>query len=65
LVLSQLQEVEVKQLKSGEPREKVNYAGAPQCLEYLQKRIAEARSEGEVLEGSRRRVDHRARSRPG
>jgi ParB/RepB/Spo0J family partition protein len=50
LVLSQLQEVEVKQLKSGEPREKVNYAGAPQCLEYLQKRIAEARTEGEVLE---------------
>jgi ParB/RepB/Spo0J family partition protein len=50
LVLPQLQEVEVKQLKSGEEREKVDYAGIPECQSYLENRIAEARSAEEVLE---------------
>lgn len=50
LVLSQLQDVEVKTLKSGEPREKVNYADQEQCQEYLAKRIEAASSKDEVLE---------------
>jgi hypothetical protein len=50
LVLPQLQEVEVKHLKSGEPREKVSYADTDQCLSYLENRIEEAKTEGEVLE---------------
>ena len=50
LVLSQLQDVEVKTLKSGESREKVSYADAAQCSEYLAKRIDSARSADEVLE---------------
>jgi ParB family chromosome partitioning protein len=50
LVTPQLQDVEVKQLKSGESREKVSYADAEQCSEYLAKRVAKATSEGEVLE---------------
>jgi len=50
LVLPQLQEIEVKQLKSGEPRENVTYADADQCGTYLWNRIEEARSEGEVIE---------------
>ena len=50
LVLPQLQEVEVKQLKSGEEREKVDYAGIPECQTYIENRIAEARSADEVLE---------------
>jgi len=50
LVLSQLQEVEVKHLKSGGSREKVAYADREQCLAYLENRIEEARSEAEVNE---------------
>jgi ParB/RepB/Spo0J family partition protein len=51
LVTSQLQDVEVKQLKtSGETREKVNYADSDQCREYLAKRVEEARSVNEILE---------------
>jgi ParB/RepB/Spo0J family partition protein len=51
LVATQLQEIEVKQLKtSGESREKVSYADAEQCAEYLAKRIEDARSANEVLE---------------
>jgi ParB/RepB/Spo0J family partition protein len=50
LVLSQLQEVELKSLKSGESREKVSYADAEQCAEYLAKRIEGAGSAEEVLE---------------
>jgi ParB family transcriptional regulator, chromosome partitioning protein len=50
LVLPQLQEVEVKKLKSGEEREKVDYAGIPECQTYIENRIAEARSADEVLE---------------
>ena len=50
LVLPQLQEVEVKKLKSGEEREKVDYAGIPECQTYIENRVAEARSAEEVLE---------------
>ena len=50
LVLPQLQEVEVKRLKSGEPREKVTYSGATSCAEYLRNRVQEAKSTDEVLE---------------
>lgn len=51
LVTGQLQDVEVKQLKtSGETRERISYADRDQCREYLAKRIDEARSVGEVLE---------------
>lgn len=51
LVTSQLQDVEVKPLKtSGETREKVSYADKDQCREYLAKRVDEARSVNEVLE---------------
>jgi ParB/RepB/Spo0J family partition protein len=50
LVLPQLQELEVKTLKSGEEREKVDYAGIPECQTYIENRIAEARSADEVLE---------------
>lgn len=50
LVLSQLQEVEVKQLKSGDERERVTYKEAEECRSYLASRIAEARSANEVLE---------------
>jgi ParB/RepB/Spo0J family partition protein len=51
LVTAQLQDVELKQLKtSGETREKVSYADPEQCTEYLAKRIEDARSLGEVLE---------------
>lgn len=51
LVSAQLQEVEVKQLKtSGETKEKVSYADDEQCAEYLRKRVADARSVNEVLE---------------
>jgi ParB/RepB/Spo0J family partition protein len=50
LVLPQLQEVEVKQLKSGEERQKVDYAGIPECRTYIENRIAEAKSADEVLE---------------
>jgi ParB/RepB/Spo0J family partition protein len=51
LVSAQLQEVEVKQLKtSGDSKEKVSYADHEQCSEYLRKRIADARSVNEVLE---------------
>ena len=50
LTTPQLQDVEVKQLKSGESREKVSYADAEQCSEYLAKRVEKAGSEGEVLE---------------
>jgi ParB/RepB/Spo0J family partition protein len=50
LVLSQLQEVEVKELKSGEQRQKVSYADIDQCQAYLRNRIEEARTPNEVLE---------------
>jgi ParB/RepB/Spo0J family partition protein len=50
LVLSQLQEVEVKQLKSGEQRERVSYADTEQCRQYLANRIEKARTPNEVLE---------------
>ncbi|HEX4307074.1 MAG TPA: ParB/RepB/Spo0J family partition protein [Solirubrobacterales bacterium] len=50
LVLPQLQEVEVKTLKSGEERQKVDYCGIPECQTYIENRIAEARSADEVLE---------------
>jgi hypothetical protein len=50
LVLSQLQDVEVKTLKSGEERQKVDYSGIPECMTYIENRIAEAKSADEVLE---------------
>jgi ParB/RepB/Spo0J family partition protein len=50
LVLSQLQEVEVKELKSGEQRQKVSYADLDQCRQFLSNRIEEARTPNEVLE---------------
>jgi len=50
LVLPQLQDVEVKQLKSGEAREKVNYADREQCADYLGERIEQARTANEVFE---------------
>ena len=50
LALPQLQEVEVKTLKSGEQREKVTYADTDACSAYLAARVSEARSEREVLE---------------
>ncbi len=50
LVLPQLQEVEVKHLKSGAKREKVNYADVDQCVEYLRNRVEEAKTEAEVNE---------------
>lgn len=51
LVTSQLQEVEVKQLKTtGKTREKISYADPEQCAEYLAKRIEGAGSVNEVLE---------------
>ncbi len=50
LVLPQLQDVEVKTLKSGEERRKVDYSGIPECLAYIENRIAEAKSADEVLE---------------
>lgn len=40
----------MKTLKSGDSREKVSYADAAQCTEYLAKRIDSARSADEVLE---------------
>jgi ParB/RepB/Spo0J family partition protein len=50
LVLPQLQDVEVKQLKSGEERQKVDYSGIPECQTYIENRLAEAKSSDEVLE---------------
>jgi ParB family chromosome partitioning protein len=50
LVLPQLQDVEVKELKSGEMRTKVSYADAEQCTEELARRIEKATSANEVLE---------------
>jgi ParB family transcriptional regulator, chromosome partitioning protein len=50
LVLPQLQEVEVKQLKSGEERQRVDYSGIPECVTYIENRIAEAKTADEVLE---------------
>jgi ParB/RepB/Spo0J family partition protein len=50
LVLPQLQDVEVKTLKSGEERQKVDYSGIPECQTYIENRIAEAKSADEVLE---------------
>jgi ParB/RepB/Spo0J family partition protein len=50
LVLPQLQEVEVKHLKSGGRREKRSYADTEQCLAYLENRIAEAKGPGEPME---------------
>jgi ParB/RepB/Spo0J family partition protein len=50
LVLPQLQEVETKTLKSGENRETVTYQSAAECEAYLRKRVAEAKSDREILE---------------
>jgi ParB/RepB/Spo0J family partition protein len=50
LVLPQLQDVEVKTLKSGEERQRVDYSGIPECRTYIENRIAEAKSADEVLE---------------
>lgn len=51
LVATQLQEVEVKQLKTtGESREKVSYADTEQSAAYLRKRVTDAGSVNEVLE---------------
>jgi ParB/RepB/Spo0J family partition protein len=51
LVTSQLQEVEVKQLKtSGETREKVSYTDPDQARQYLAQRVNNAGSVNEVLE---------------
>jgi ParB/RepB/Spo0J family partition protein len=50
LVLPQLQDVEVKTLKSGEERQKVDYSGIPECQTYIANRIAEAKTADEVLE---------------
>jgi ParB/RepB/Spo0J family partition protein len=50
LVLPQLQEVEVKELKSGEKREKVTYLRPDKCAEYLRSRVSEAKNANEVLE---------------
>jgi ParB/RepB/Spo0J family partition protein len=50
LVLPQLQDVEVKTLKSGEERQKVDYSGIPECQTYIENRVAEAKSADEVLE---------------
>ena len=50
LALPQLQEVETKQLASGEERERVSYRDAEECRVYLANRIAEARTANEVLE---------------
>ncbi len=51
LVMSQLQDVEHKQLKTtGETREKISYASTEDCCQYLEKRVMEARSVNEVLE---------------
>lgn len=50
LALPQLREVERKTLKSGEPREKINYADRTACNEYLRNRVMEARTEGQVIE---------------
>lgn len=51
LVMDQLQDIEVKQLKTtGETREKVSYVDTEGCTQYLEKRIEDARSVNEVLE---------------
>jgi ParB/RepB/Spo0J family partition protein len=50
LVLPQLQDVEVKTLKSGEERQRVDYCGIPECMTYIENRIAEAKSAEEILE---------------
>lgn len=51
LVMDQLQDIEVKQLKTtGKTKEKVNYAGVEDCCRYLEKRVEDARSVNEVLE---------------
>jgi ParB/RepB/Spo0J family partition protein len=50
LVLPQLQDVEVKGLKSGEERQKVDYSGIPECQTYIENRLAETKSSDEVLE---------------
>ena len=51
LVTSQLQEVEVKQLKTtGKTKEKVSYADVEQSTAYLVKRVVDASSVNEVAE---------------
>jgi ParB/RepB/Spo0J family partition protein len=51
LTMDQLQDVEVKQLKTtGKAKEKVSYAEPEDCAKYLEKRVIEARSVNEVLE---------------
>ena len=59
LVTSQLQEVEVKQLKTtGKTKEKVSYADAEQSTAYLVKRV-DGRQLGQRGRGDRRRRDGR------
>lgn len=43
-----LKDIEVKTLKSGEPREKVSYASPAQASSWLSGRIDDARTQGEV-----------------
>jgi hypothetical protein len=51
LTMDQLQDVEVKQLKTTvKAKEKVSYAEPEDCAKYLEKRVIEARSVNEVLE---------------
>ena len=50
LVRPQLQDVETKKLKSGEPREKLTYATPEQATAWLLDRIDSSRSEAEVAE---------------
>jgi ParB/RepB/Spo0J family partition protein len=50
LVRPQLQDVETKKLKSGEPREKLTYATPEQATTWLLDRIDSARSDAEVAE---------------
>jgi ParB family chromosome partitioning protein len=50
LTLPALQDLEVKELKSGAKRQKVSYADGEHCTAELQRRVAAARSEGEVVE---------------
>lgn len=51
LTMDQLQDVEVKQLKTtGKTKEKISYVGVEECCQYLEKRVEKARSVNEVLE---------------
>lgn len=50
LVLAELQDEEVKTLKSGEVRRKQLYAEPDECLEFVRGRISRAKTANEVLE---------------